>query len=194
MLTPLPCTGSTMKSATSSERSLSSSAERSFQGTFSKPGNSGPKRDVNSEAEVADSAPSVRPWKPCSAERTRGRRVAARPSLIAASTASVPELTNRTRPSRGGPRRPRAALDRPPARPRPGVDEQDAAEPRRQPAQQLLGEQAGERRDAELHRPGRLQLHRLDERRAHAPVVAADVEHAEAAEDVEVARARVVPE
>src|SRR6266516_145806 len=105
MLTPLPCTGSTMKSATSSERSWASSAERACQGTFSKPGSSGPKRDVNSEAEVAESAPSVSPWKPCSSERTRGRPVAARPSLIAASTDSAPELVNRTRSTLRGARR-----------------------------------------------------------------------------------------
>ena len=42
------------------------------------------------------------PWKDCSVETTRDRPVAARPSLSAASTASAPELVNRTRASRAG--------------------------------------------------------------------------------------------
>jgi len=45
-----------------------------------------------------------------------------------------------------------------------------------------------------LHRPGPLELQRLDQRLADAGVVAADVEHPEAAEQVEVAVAVVVPE
>src|SRR5689334_4220871 len=102
MLTPFPCTASTMNSATSSLRSCSSSAGRSSHGTFSNPGSSGPKREVNAESAVAESAPSVSPWNPCSSDRTRGRPVAARPSLIAASTDSAPELVNSTRSTDAG--------------------------------------------------------------------------------------------
>jgi len=47
---------------------------------------------VNSGQPFAESAPSVRPWKPWSQETTRVRFVAARPSFSAASTASVPEF------------------------------------------------------------------------------------------------------
>ena len=93
------------------------------------------------------------------------RPVAARPSFSAASTASVPELVKSTRSSRGGVR-----------------------------AEQLLREQRRQRRDAELHRAGQVELERLDERRADARVVAADVEHPEAAEHVEVALAVGVAE
>ena len=60
---------------------------------------------MKSGLPFAESEPSVSPWKPCSAERTRVRRVAARPSFSAASTASVPELVKSTRSSRGGVRR-----------------------------------------------------------------------------------------
>ena len=111
------------------------------------------------------SAPSVRPWKPCSHETTRVRPVAARPSLSAASTASVP-----------------------------GAREEHAGKPLRRPLQQLLGEQSRQQRHAELHRPGRRELEHLDERGAHARVVAPDVEHAEAAEHVEVAPVVLVVE
>src|SRR5438094_383136 len=83
--------------ATSSRRSSSSSAARSPNGTRSKPGKSGWKRSVNSGQPFAESAPSVRPWKPWSHETTRVRFVAARPSLSAASTASVPLLVKRQR-------------------------------------------------------------------------------------------------
>jgi len=54
---------------------------------------------VNAGPPFADSAPSVRPWKPCSTETTFDRPVAARPILIAASIDSAPEFVNRTRPS-----------------------------------------------------------------------------------------------
>ena len=60
--------------------------------------------------------------------------------------------------------------------------------------QQLLGEQRWQDRRPELHGAGRLQLELLDERRADARVVAADVEHPEAAEHVEVAVPVSVPE
>ena len=62
-----------------------------------KPGRSGWKRSVNSGQPFAESAPSVRPWKPWSHETTRVRFVAARPSFSAASTASAPELVKRQR-------------------------------------------------------------------------------------------------
>ena len=120
---------------------------------------------MNSALPFADSEPSVSPWKPWSAERTRARFVAARPSLSAASTASVPELVKSTRSSRAGVR-----------------------------CEQRLGEQAGQRGDAELHGAGRLELERLDQRGADARVVAADVVHPEAAEQVEVAVAVGVEE
>src|SRR3954454_748177 len=81
-----------MKSATSSDASSRSRASRSPHGTCENPGRSGPKRLVNSGVAVAESAPSVSPWKACAAESTRERPVAARPSLIAASTDSAPEL------------------------------------------------------------------------------------------------------
>ena len=92
---------------------LGSSASRSPNGTRSKPGSSGPKRAVNSAAPLAESEPSVRPWKPWSAESTRVRFVAARPSLIAASTASVPLFVNRQRSSRGGVRASSASASSP---------------------------------------------------------------------------------
>ena len=75
-----------------------------------------------------------------------------------------------------------------------GAREEHALEPRRRAAQQLLGEQRRQRRGAELHRAGQVELERLDERGAHARVVAADVEHPEAAEQVEEAVAVGVPE
>ena len=120
---------------------------------------------MNSVFAFAESEPSVRPWKPCSAESTRERFVAARPSFKAASTASVPELVKSTRSSRAGVR-----------------------------CEQRLGEEPRQRRDAELDRSRCLELERFDQRRADARVVAADVVHAEAAEHVEVAVAVSVEE
>ena len=69
-----------------------------------------PKRAVNSGLPFAESEPSVSPWKPWSRESTRVRFVAARPSLSAASIASVPVLVKRQRSRRGGGAR--AALPR----------------------------------------------------------------------------------
>ena len=120
---------------------------------------------MNSGLPFAESDPSVSPWKPCSAETTRGR-----------------------------PRRRAAELERRLDRLGAAVREEHALEPRRGAAQELLGEQRRQRRGAELHRAGQVELERLDERRAHARVVAADVEHPEAAEQVEEAVAGVVPE
>jgi len=63
----------------------------------------------------------------------------------------------------------------------------------RRAPEQLLCEQPGQERDAELNGPGRLELECFDKRSANTRVVAADVEHAEAAEHVEKAVAvRVV--
>ena len=79
-----------MKSATSSRASSRSSAARSLNGTRATPGRYGPKRSVNAASPFTESEPSVSPWKACSTQTTRCRFVAARPSLIAASTDSVP--------------------------------------------------------------------------------------------------------
>ena len=98
-------------------------------------------------------------------EDARAAAVAARPSLSAASIASVPELVNSTRSTEAGARRSSSSAS-----------------------------SAGSAVDAELDGAGPLELERLDERVAHARVVAADVEHPEAAEHVEVAVALVVPE
>src|SRR5439155_17577600 len=57
------------------------------------------------------------------------------------------------------------------------------------PLQQLLREQAGKKRDAKLNGAGRIQLERLHERGTHTGIVAADVEHPEAAEHVQEAAA-----
>ena len=71
--------------------------------------------------------------------------------------------------------------------------EQHAREPVRRSLQQLLGEQARQERDPELHRSWSVQLERLDQRCPDSRVVAARVEHPEASEEIEVAvAARVV--
>src|SRR3954447_12415716 len=66
-----------------------------------------------------------------------------------------------------------------------GARELDAGDAAAGALHELLGEQSRKERGAELHRAGRLELERLDERRPNGAVVAADVEHAEAAEHVE---------
>ena len=86
----MPWIGSTTNAATSPRASSRSSASRSPKPTGSQPGSSGPKPSRNSASPLSDSEPSVSPWKACSAYSTRGRPVAARATLIAASTASVP--------------------------------------------------------------------------------------------------------
>ena len=91
------------------------------EATGSQPGNSGPKPSRNSAFPLSDSEPSVSPWKACSAYSTRGRPVAARATLIAASTASVPGV---------------------------GGDHRGDAVGRAR--EQLLGEHPAEQRDAEL--------------------------------------------
>ena len=146
-------------------RARASSASRSLNGTLAIPGRYGPKRSVNAASPFTESEPSVSPWKACSTQTMRWRPVAARPSLIAASTDSVPLLREQRLADRG-----RRAPD------------------------QLLGQQRRHRRDPHLRRVRRLALHRLDEPLAHARVRPADVEHPVAAEPVEVALAVRVEE
>ena len=90
---------------------------RARRGRRTEPGRSreatGRSASVNSGLPFADSEPSVRPWKPWSAEMTRLRFVAARPSFSTASIASVPELVNCTRSSRSGTRASNASASRP---------------------------------------------------------------------------------
>ncbi len=112
----------------------------------------------------ADNAPSVSPWKPWTVETTRER------------------------PRRGAPE-----LQRCLGRLGPRARKEHAGQPRGRAPEQLLREQTRQERHPELHRARVLELERLDERGPHAGVVATDVEHPEAAEDVEVAPAlRVV--
>ena len=56
--------------------------------------------------------------------------------------------------------------------------------------QQPLGEDSGERRDIELHEIGKLAVEHAFQRIAQRRMVAPDAEHAEAAQQVEIARAR----
>ena len=161
----MPWIGSTRNTATSSPRSSTSSASRSPSRTCAKPGSSGPNRLVNSGFPFAESDPSVSPWKPWSSETTRSRPVAARPSFTAASTASVPVLVKSTRASRSGVR-----------------------------ASSASASSGGSGEAPSCTEPGKIELERLDQRRADARVRAPDVEHPEAAEHVEVAVALVVPE
>ena len=60
---------------------------------------------MNAASPLIDSDPSVSPWKACSTQTTRSRPVAARPSLIAASTDSVPLFVNSALPIEAGARR-----------------------------------------------------------------------------------------
>ena len=153
-----------MKSATSSRASSRSSASRSLNGTRAMPGRYGPKRSVNAASPFTDSEPSVSPWKACSTQTTR--------CALRRRTAELDRRLDRL----GAARREERLPDR-----------------RRRAADELLGEQRRDRRDPHLRRVRRLALHRLDEPVAHARVRAADVEHPEPAEPVEVALAvRVV--
>src|SRR5947207_505327 len=70
----------------------------SLNGTCSNPGTSGSNGSRKSFRQVALSAPIVRPWKPRIAAMIFFLRVEARANLIAASTASEPELLRKTRP------------------------------------------------------------------------------------------------
>ncbi len=65
-------------------------APASPQGTRAVSGNSGSNGARCLSWPVTDSAPKVMPWKARSAETKRGRRVAARASFSAPSTASEP--------------------------------------------------------------------------------------------------------
>ena len=72
----MPCTGSTRKSATSSRCSSCSSASRSPKGTRVEAGQQRAEALRRTRrSPFAESEPSVSPWKPCSAERTRERPV-----------------------------------------------------------------------------------------------------------------------
>ena len=71
---------------------------------------------------------------------------------------------------------------------RSGAREQAALDPPAGERGQLLREQAGQERRPHREHPGRLEAERLDERLADLRVVPADAVHAEAAEQVEVAR------
>ena len=75
-----------------------------------------------------------------------------------------------------------------------GTREEHALEARGRPSEQRFGKEPRQRRDAELHGAGRLELQRLDERGPDARVVAPDVVHPEPAEHVEVAVAAGVVE
>src|SRR5213080_3258625 len=72
-------------------------ASTSLKGTCRNPGTRGSNGSRNSRRQVALSAPIVRPWNPRIAATIPGRPVAARANLIAASTASEPELLRKTR-------------------------------------------------------------------------------------------------
>ena len=60
---------------------------------------------MKAASPLTESEPSVRPWKACSTQTTRCRRVAARPSLSAASTDSVPLFVKSALPIDAGARR-----------------------------------------------------------------------------------------
>ena len=67
-------------------------------GTTTKPGTSGANGACLDSCGVAESAPYVRPWKAPSTTTTSPPGRARRTSLIAASTASAPELVKNTLP------------------------------------------------------------------------------------------------
>ena len=148
-----------MKTATPSRASSASSAARSLNGTNETSGRSGPNRSRATALPFTESEPSVSPWKPFSTATTRGRRVAARPSLIAASTASVPVLTKRTRSVRAGATATSASASSP-----------------------------GRSESPSCGRLGVSSSSSSAERRAHSRVVAADVVHPEPAEPVQELR------
>ena len=78
--------------------SAASSDSTSFGRANEIPGTSGPKPSHFDGCPVAESAPSVRPWKPPSSATIRVRPVALRAILSAASLASAPELQKKARP------------------------------------------------------------------------------------------------
>ena len=93
-----------------------------------------------------------------------GRPVAPRANLIAASTHSAPELAKNTL-SRYG-----TYFEQP------------------------LGQHAGERRDVELHEIGQVASSTLFSAVAHRRMIAADREHAKAAQEIEIAGAVAIEE
>ena len=78
-------------------------------------------------------------------------------------------------------------LDRFPAR----IGEDHPVEPGRI-VQQPLGQDAGQRRNVHLHKVGKIAREDARQRVAKAGMVAADAEHAPAAQQIEVTRARAV--
>ena len=98
---PSPCTGSISTAAVSSP-TASRSLSGLLKGVKEKPGTRGRKSSRYSFLWVADSAPRVRPWKPRMAETIPVRPVVRRANLIAASTASAPELQRKPRERPGG--------------------------------------------------------------------------------------------
>ena len=108
----------------------------------------------------SDSEPSVRPWKACSAYRMRGRPVAAREILIAASTASVPVFAGTIAATLPGAR----------------ASSCSASTPEQQ-------------RHAELRQVAGARVQHVLDGGDDVGVVAPDGEHAVAAEQVEVALA-----
>ncbi len=70
---------------------------------------------------------------------------------------------------------------------RAGAREERSPQQLGRPREQRLGEQSGERTDAERELARRVELERLDESGTYARIVAADVVHPEAAQPIEVA-------
>ena len=91
-----PCTGS---SRTAAVRSVTAARRAPGSlGTTTNPGTRGANGACLVSCGVADSAPYVRPWNPPSTTTTSPPGRARRTSLIAASTASAPELVKNTLP------------------------------------------------------------------------------------------------
>ena len=65
-------------------------------GIGSRPGTCGPNGSLNMPGFISAQLPIVQPWYAPSSESTRGFFVAARASLIAASTAPEPEFAKNT--------------------------------------------------------------------------------------------------
>ena len=157
MCTPLPWTGSTRNAATSPR--ASSRAER---------------------VEVAEGdGLAARQQRP-GALAVLGVAVHRQRSHRQAVEAALAE--QHARPAGGHARELERRLDRL----RPRVREHGGVDPLRHPREQILGEQAGGERDAQLREVGRPRRERLRERVAYVRVVAAEREHAVAAEQVEV--------
>ena len=90
---PSPSTGSSRIAASSPPGATAASSDSTSFGRANEiPGTSGPKPSHFAGWPVAERAPSVLPWKPPSSATIRGRPVAFRATLSAASFASAPEL------------------------------------------------------------------------------------------------------